>query len=72
MSYTNFVQVKVSGFKIAPAQGVLGMNNKKTSSSEPLGSELEIWYVILSSGPLPNVFKTGPIPGVLGLKVNYT
>ena len=54
--------MKAPGSKVAPSEGVLGLNNRNTkylkSSSEPLGLEmLEICYVALHSGPLPSLFK---------------
>ena len=56
--------MKAPGSKIAPSEGVLGSNPRNTQkniqkySSEPLGLEmLEMCYIALHSGPLPNLFR---------------
>ena len=53
--------------KMALPQGVLGLNQghtykniKKSSSSDPLGSLLEILNVVLPNGPLTNCSNEGP------------
>ena len=57
--------MKVPGSKMALHQGVLYSNHRnngkksKSSSSEPLCSDFEIYYTALSSGFLPNVSNDG-------------
>ena len=61
------VQTVDPGLKWPCPRGVKGLNQghtykniKKSSSSEPLGSLLEILNVVLPNGPLTNCSNEGP------------
>ena len=69
--------MKVLGSKMTLPKGVLGLKHRNTQRKafknlllqNLLAEILEIWYVALSSGALPNMFKMGQ--GILGLLVKY-
>ena len=70
--------MKVPGLKMASPKRVLGLNHRKHRKAfslllQSLFAEiLEIWFVALCSGPVPNLFKIVVSLGILGLQVIYS